>query len=263
MFATPSILDPYLLNTTGRVGYSILDGKAIRSPRINMGENTAFFICVGQSLFANTVNAQYVPTHASKIDQLSVFDGGCYNCVDPVIGPDGSTPIGGTFFGQLADKLITDGFYQRVVFLPCAVGGTLVSRWQPGGDLNHRLVAAGTRAYASNFNVTAYLYQQGEADNAAATPQANYQASLNYMISGERAAGRNAPWLIAKSTFAGGEVSAAIQAAQVAVRNGVDILAGADTDTLGVGVRHDGTHLTALGAMQAAALWATAIVAAL
>jgi hypothetical protein len=264
-----SAADPYLFPevSTSIGGNRTFAGKATRDPRLNAGETTGVFVIAGQSNSCNVAPSAYTPSNASKIDNISVYDGGTREATDPLLGCEdiivpGSGP--GNLFLRMADKLITAGTYQRVILMPVGTGGTTIAQWN--STLYHRLIVAGRRLSSVGLSITAYLWMQGENDNTAGTSQATYASGLSTLIGTPRAEGFNAPWLIGKCTYIGGTVSAGVQAAQVAAANGVDIFAGADTDTLtGTATNRiaDDTHLTSAGQDSAAALWRDAIVAAI
>jgi hypothetical protein len=166
----------------------------------------------------------------------------------------------------MADKLITDGKYTDVVVIPVGIGATLVHAWATDATLYQRLLVAARRAVAIGFPVTAILWMQGEIDAQNGTSQASYAADLASLIAIPRNAGFSAPWLIGKCTYNSGNVSSAVQAAQVAAVNGTTIFPGADTDTLtgtAVNRQADNTHLSDAGGVAAGNLWAAAIETAL
>lgn len=238
-------------------------GKTVSDPRLVSGDRTAVFVIAGQSNATNVAPDQYTPTNLAKIDNLSIYDGGTYQGKDPLIGCRNS---GGNLFTRMADKLITDDIYDRVVLIPIAISATKVSEWAADPSLYDRLSVAASRANAVGLTVTAYLWQQGESETTLGTSQAAYAADLATAIGRPRANGWDAPWILAKSTYINGATSSAVRAALAAAVNGTDIFAGPDTDTLaGTAVNRqvDDTHFTTAGAIAAAALWVTAIEAAL
>jgi hypothetical protein len=259
--------DPFLFKewTAGNPpgGNTRTTGKAIRDPRLVPGESTGVFIVAGQSNASNyTQGAAYVQANPGKIDVLSIYDGGTYAATEPLLGCEtyGGDQMRGNIFTQFADQLISAGKYQRVILIPIGIGGTPVNLWTtPFGD---RLMVAFKRAQAVGLNVTAVLWMQGEADSA--NSQAAYQADLLSVIAKPRAQGFNAPWFVGKCTYFLGVTTPAVRAAQAAVVNGIDIFAGADTDTLTAAYRYDNGHFNSTtGASAAATLWRNAVAAVL
>lgn len=265
MIQASSATDPYYIKpvSEGADNFASQYGGArtIRDPRLNAGEATGVFVVAGQSNCCNSVNALYTPTNESKIDNLNLYDGGTYAAADPLLGCfTGPAAVGGNVFLRVADKLITSGVFSRVILVPVGVGGSTISRWAAGGDLNSRTTVASIRVAAVGLPVTAFLWMQGESDHGIS--QAAYASYLASVIATPRSIGFNAPWLIGKCTLLSGAVDANVRAAQADALNGADIFAGADTDSLtglGVNRQSDDTHLNATGADAAATLWKNAI----
>lgn len=264
--ASGSLRDPFLLgrSSTATIINTNVTGKAIRDPRLVLGERTGVLVCVGQSNIGNTVNALYTVLNPTKVTNLNVADGGMYEASDPMLGCSSMGPglTNGSWIGRLADKLITANVFDRVILVPIARGGTVVADWATGA-LALNLKAAVARCQAQGYTISGFLWQQGENDTQAGTGQTAYYNALLAVIANSRGAGSSAPWFIGRSTYIYGTTSAAIQAACDAAVNGVDVFAGADTDTLDSSNRHDNLHFNATGANAAATLWATAIDAVL
>jgi hypothetical protein len=256
--------DPYVYRNDGsHIEYTNTTGRTRFDPRLASGERTAVFIVAGQSNGSNYVSGTgnlYTPASA-KVQNLLFSNGGIYDARDPMLGNDNT---GGSWLGRLGDKLITDGIYDRVIFIPVAVGGSSVVSWlPPTGKDSEYLYVAFRRAASVGLSVTAVLWQQGEADNANGMGSSAYADNLNAVIAGVRSEGWSAPWLLAKSTWYLGGPSVAIRAGVDAVVNNLDILPGPDTDTLNNTYRAiDQTHFLASGAVVASQLWAAAIQAA-
>lgn len=252
--------DPYLINNP-TFPNSDARSKTVRDPRLNAGESTAVIVIAGQSNTCNTVlgtGALYTPTNASKIDNLSLSDGGTYAAADPLLGCDST---GGSFMGRLADKLITAGVFQRVILAPVGVSATSITRWMVGGDLNSQIMVACRRLAAVGLTPTMFLWQQGETDNGV-MGRSTYSTNLLSVIGSPRAEGYNAPWLIGKSTFNGTTTDSNIRQACADVINGTDIFAGADTDTITSSTYRQtapSPHFNPTGADAQADLWKTAI----
>jgi hypothetical protein len=266
MFSASS-LDPYTFgeaSTNPQGGNRNTDSKSIRTPRLNAGESTGVFIIVGQSNCCNSVPSAYSPANASKIDNILIYNGGTYAGADPMLGCENISPgvLLGNWVTRFADKEITGGKYARVILMPIGIGGTTIAQWAPGGELNPRLLVAPKRLASVGLTVSAFIWMQGESNHG--TAQATYSAALTTVIGTPRASGFNAPWIIGKCTYITGTIDANVQAAQVAAPNGTTIFAGADTDTLTAASRQaDNTHFTDAGSDAAAALWVTAVNAAI
>ena len=256
--------DPYVyVNDGSHIEYRNIAGRTRFDPRLAIGERTAVFLVAGQSNGSNYVSgvdSHYTPV-SSKVQNMLFTDGGIYDARDPMLGNDNA---GGSWLGRLGDRLVSAGTYDRVIFIPVAVGGSSVLSWlPPSGKDSEYLYVAFRRAAAVGLDVTAVLWQQGEADNAYGMETSTYAGHLNAVIAGVRSEGWVAPWLLAKSTWYLGSPSAAIRDGIDAVINVDDILAGPDTDILDNTFRAvDQTHFLASGADAAAQLWSAAIQAA-
>lgn len=245
------------------IGFNGLDGRAQVSPRLVNGERTGVFILAGQSNSpgASYVDAAYTATKA-KNHNLNLYNGGMYASQDRLLG--GGFGNTGGYGARLADKLIDDGVFDRVILVPCAVGGTFIAEWASGAAYFQRLVVATRRCAALGLPVTAYVFHQGENDKNDGTSQTSYAASLSAMIEGVRDLGDvfQAPWFIGLCSYTGGTTGSGIRAAQASVVDGISIFSGADTDTLTGTTTYrqgDDLHLTADGADAAATLWKNAI----
>lgn len=223
------------------------------NPRLDPSERTGVFIVAGQSnAAAYGVGAAFVAAHPTKIDSISMFDGGVYKGQDPGANIDGT---GTSWLFRFADRLIWGGQFDHVIMVPIAMGSSSINDWEPGGVLSDFIPVAHRRCEALGMPVTALLWQQGESDGTMAT--ATYQAKLQSVIDNSRAEGFNAPWFVAKSTYVAGNAYPNVRNACAAIVNGIDVFAGPDTDTLtGTTYREPGlTHFNGNGCDHAAALW--------
>lgn len=243
-------------------------GRAARPTRIDPGENTKVFLVSGQSLASAWNGGSYIPTNTAKVDQINIEDGGCYAFADPPLGIDsgisGSPSATGTWMGRLGDELISGGHCDRVIFVPCAVGGTEIAKFRPGGLCYQRLLVASRRVAALGLTVNAVLFQQGEADNQLATTQAAYQASALAMREGLASEGFFYKWILAKSTVIAGVSYAPVRAAVDAMVDNSNIFLGPDFDGY-IGLTYrlaDNTHLSSTGLDVAGPAWKNAVVSA-
>lgn len=148
-----------------------------------------------------------------------------------------------TFMGQLADNLISDGtFPNGVILCETAIGGTLASEWSPSGQYHSVIVTALKRLRGASLPITAIILGQGETETFLSIPGSVWAANWTQTFQVIRNFGVTAPIFVAKETHNIGIVSPSVQAAQVAIRNGVDILAGPDADARGNDYRFDLTH---------------------
>lgn len=244
--------------------YANTSGRTSTSAALSPGEKTLVAIAMGQSLAANFGVSLYTPTNAAKVQNLHIPNNTLYRLVDPVLGASGTA---GSWLGRLGDKLINAGTYQRVIFIPVAVGGSSIWDWSPSGNFNQRLIAAVLRAKAFGWLETnpdvdfVVLAQLGEADGVAGTSTATFVQRALATQGTLTGRGFNVPWLFAKSTMVANVADADIRSAiDMLVDHGSNRFMGPDIDSLtGAGNRQDGTHLTDAGNDSAATLWKAAI----
>lgn len=249
--------DP-VLDLTGRVEVPV--GDLTR---------TAVIVFIGQSLSVNEVPTPYVPVNAN-IDQVNIYDGKLYKAKDPLLGINVSggpvTAQRGTWMMRMADKLISDGTYDRVIIVPMAVGNTKVGQWADPSQapyLFNKINVVGLRLRDAGLPCTAIMWGQGESDNIAGTSQASYAASLQKVIAEFNRAIPGCPILVAQESYYYGNTSPAILAAQASVVNNSTVFAGENVELIPPSGRYDNTHLNEAGAEQRATLAVAALKAAL
>jgi len=229
--------------------------------------DTGVFLVMGQSNAANHGSGSYAAReNVYSFDFLRLQ---AYRAEDPLPGASGS---GGCVWTRLGDRLIAEGLYRQVLFVPVAFGGTFAADWVPGGAMNVRTRLALSRlrnALGSHLlNFSAVLWQQGEAEaNHTQMPATEYQSLVHEIAADLRENGVFAPVFVALSTLCeGGEHPnknhAAIRAAQADLANAMNgFLRGPDTDTIGSNDRFDGCHLSEAGLQRCADLWFQTIAA--
>lgn len=250
--------DPYVMQSNSPLSNESYDYSGLTqvSPVFVGGESTCVIIGFGDSTISNTVNATYSPTNGSKVQSLSIGNGGVYLASDPQLGAPLTASSGSLLF-RLGDKLISNGTYARVIFCLIGLNSAKIADWATGGVLNYRIPIAAKRLAAVGLTPNFVLCQIGANDTVAGTSQAAYAASLQSAIDSFRAAGVSGPFLTALSTYTSGSTSSAIRAAQAGVTNtGASVYDGPDLDTITTD-RHDGTHFDATGRNSAADLWIT------
>lgn len=257
-----SVSDPFRLNdlrgtiSTTNNGYNAPAGRTVVNPTSLTGR-IKVLVLLGQS---NIVNSGQGGTHTlvntTKVHNLNIWDGGLYRAADPLLGGDGIYSCMGT---KLGDTLVTDNYADHVVLVPVAIGATTVAQWAAGGICNHRIGVAFRRIAAVGLTPTHVLWQQGESDQPSTTQNA-YTTSLNSVISTIQGF-TNAKIFVSKTSWLGGSVSAAVQAAQTASWNGTTVIQGPNTDSLDSSNRTANTDFTFNGMTAVAALWAPIIEA--
>jgi hypothetical protein len=260
IFSLTGAPDPYTMpetndpnNAWGRTSYRTL----VTPQGLQAGENTAVWLSLGQSTTANHDQVTYSATN-SKSQNFNTYDGAIYSGDSPLLGCSG---LSGNWMPRCSDKMLTAGMFQRVIMVPTAVGGTVISQWRPtGGAMWQRVLAAKARLDYRGLTPTFITWMQGESDQTYATSQASYSASFADIVSGLRSIGYNMPIFISQTTYNGSTSYAPVRAAQAAaVNNSAGIYAGPDTDSLSDPSYRFGAHWSATGSDAVASLWKTAI----
>jgi len=275
-----SMPDPFLMGENYRPdgwnnnrGYSDVNAKTMRLTPINAQERTLILITSGQSNMASVGPSSYTPTNASKIDNLNIYDGAIYASADPLLGQTYAPGYGvGSIPPRIADKLITNNKFDRVILVPVASGGSSIAMWVSGGPLYmrhcvamHRLAARGIVPRMSGVTF-ALVWGQGESDSG--TAQSTYQTQFGQIVTKLKncpnlSSQFNGRIFVTKQTMITNVVNATVQAAQAALVDNVSIFSGGDIDALtGATNRQvDGTHLNATGQANAATTIYDAMVA--
>ncbi len=245
-------------------GNGDVSGKTLVSSALVAGQNTAIMLSVGQSLSSNFSGTSYTATQPGS-QNWNLYDRKIYASADPLLTTQIQTSAGlgnGNYLSRLEDKLIVLGKFDRIILAAIADGGTTVADWAPGGKMNARLYNTVAALINQFGRITLIHYGQGEADNAAGTTQAAWQASFAQVVATIRAAGSTAKICVAVETYQSGVASATIRAAQMAVVNGSDIVQCADIDPPVIPNAErqaDQTHMNATGADHRATLDAAII----
>lgn len=189
---------------------------------------------------------------------LNLRNGVLTRARDPLRGANGQ---GGSVWTRLGDKVIAAGLYDRVIFVPAAIGATEIAEWVPGMPLHELILSAIRDAQKRGLTITHLLWHQGESDAFLKIGYADYQLRFRNMLRSIREQGVGAPVFVSVATRCGQyPVSEEIQGAQMnLVNHDAGIWAGPNTDDLDAGFRHDGCHFSTAGLDRAAGLWLDAI----
>lgn len=258
--------DPYILpELSGYApGWQNYGGRTLISP-LPIGGNTAVFMLFGDSTCSNVVNSLYTPTQSLN-QNFNVYNGGLYTTAEPLLGCNINTAnlSSGSYFSRVADSLISNSAFSRVVLVPFGVGGSLLADYAVGGGINGRIAAAYRRVQAAGLDAghVYWFFQCGANDKSAGTSQVSATASITSVVATIRTVSSANIFIPTHSNF-GLATSAAIQAAQAAVIDGVSIFSGGNIDSLAVSALNywDNTHFNATGAAAAATLATAAITA--
>ena len=183
----------------------------------------------------------------------------------PLIGNSGHW---GEPWTPLGDTLIEGGYFESVIFVPTAIGGSSIARWSAGGDLNLMLQRV-LFDVVPRLTITHVLWQQGETDFQLGTTAQAWQNGFADLVATLRHAQVNAPIFVAiasrcEKTGINWKPSNPITSAQRAVVDEArGIRTGVDADTLLVNEdRYDDCHLSASGIEKLVQGWANAITRA-
>ena len=206
----------------------------------------------GQSNAANSGETRY----RSRGNVYNFYRGKLYRARDPLLGATGR---GGSVWTRLGDRLVADGHYDAVVFVPLAVGNTAVASWTVDGELHAGILEAVREVQAQGLNITHLLWHQGESD--LNTPADAYRSMFQTMVASIRSEVVDAPIYVSVATrcHQQGPNKTVRQAQQSLIDPARNIYAGSDTDTLGASYRYDGCHFSTAGLERAAELWLRAL----
>lgn len=252
----------YTAHPAGAVFFPIernFDGRTQYSPALVEGQSTAVIVVLGQSNSANHCGGGHTGT--SPLNQnFNYVNGGLYRSVDPLLGTTGDYAC---FANFLADRLIANGRYDRVILATMGINATLATDWAADGIFAQNIRVMCRRLASVGLVPTMILYQQGESDNVEGTTAAVITPAIRSMVSVFREEGVPAPVFIAScSTWPGYSNNAEVRLGQAnALSTELGIFAGPDTDTIGPSGRDGGgVHFNATGSDQHAALWEAIIV---
>jgi hypothetical protein len=228
----------------------------IEIPCPGQTEGTAVLLLIGQSNAANTGGQRHASAHGDKV--LNYFSGKCFIAASPLLGASDKR---GDAWTLLGNKLVDSGLADRVILVSAAVGGTLISRWKAGGDLNRMLLEV-IDEVSPRLRITHVLWHQGEEDFLAATSQSDYSGMFHSMVESIRSRGIDAPVFPSIATkcgiHPGWNLENPVANAQRALADPrKNIYPGIDTDRLlGSDDRYDDCHLAASGQEKFADAWA-------
>lgn len=220
---------------------------------------TMVALVFGQSNAANNGKVPYTPHHASV---LNYYDGKLYTAKDPMLG---NTGAGGSVWTHLGDMLVDSGVYDKVIFIPIAVGGSSIDYWV-NGDGAKKLQKTLQQLAEQKVKVTHILWHQGETDNINNTSTAKYKEQLTVILKNLRQS-QSADFYVSLVSYHPGPVAKPL-GVDVVVRNGQQefinenkgVLLGPDTDTLIYAIhRYDGVHFSDFGMKEYAKLWFSAL----
>lgn len=249
-----------------KIGRVVSDDQKTAVPCPQQTDRTAVLLLLGQSNAGNHGGQRFELEHGNKV--VNFFNGQCFIAASPLLGSDG---IQGEYWTVLGNLLIESGAFDQVVLAPATLGGSTVSRWAPGGDLNPVMIDTVSELQRRNYAVTQTLWDQGEIDYVIGTSEAAYTRSFTLLVDSLRkvqvlsliylAVASKCLWKSSGglSFFSPNNPVARAQSALPDLMKGVR--AGVNTDALlDEFDRYDDCHFGSSGAQKVAKAWARLLV---
>jgi hypothetical protein len=160
-------------------------------------KDTAVILVIGQSLSAN----HHVQNFTTKYKQnvLNFYNGRCYTAASPLLG---ATSEYGEFTTLMGDMLLESKKYKNVILIPSGIGGSPISRWHKGSDLNDMVIGV-IEGLSRTYKITAIIWQQGESDYLSLTSTASYMNSFSSLAKSLLEKAPKAPIFISISSKCG------------------------------------------------------------
>ncbi len=216
------------------------------------GAGTAIVLALGQSNAANEPPAG--EAHIRSVPEVvNFFDGRCYAAEDPLLGSEGD---GNSIWTRVADLLVADHAYDRVVLATFAINATSIADWSETPFFRQRIARITADLRTRGLAPSHVLWFQGEADQLARTDADAYVARFDALLGAVRAQGLSAPIYLSLTSVCQSPPDPAIRGAQQRLLTRPGMRAGPDTDTIGYADRWDGCHFTPGGRAAVARLWA-------
>ena len=242
---------PIAMDTAGRL--LKYPGKT-EAPCPKQTPKTAVILIAGQSNAANSGAQRHKTRYPDRV--LNFVSGRCYVAASPLLGSNG---FAGEYWTLMADELIDEGAFDRVILAPVAVGGSDVAQWRKGGALNASMIPL-VQDLVTRYRVTHVLWHQGESDFALKTDPVRYKEQFQSFADTLRANDVDAPVFVSTATrcLPGWSDRNAIQMAQQELAaEAPRFRAGVDTDgLLAPQDRYDDCHMADSGEVKSAKAWA-------
>ncbi len=155
------------------------DDSALKSPTLPEKSQLHLYLLIGQSNMAGRGTIEAPDKIATPRVLKFTKENSWVPALDPLHFDKSVAGVGlGTTFGKVmaeADPQVTIGL------VPCAVGGTPLSRWQKDGDLYKQAVVR-IKAAMKDGTLKGVLWHQGESDSGSQTTAQNYGERLAQMV---------------------------------------------------------------------------------
>jgi hypothetical protein len=223
-------------------------------------KKTMIALTFGQSNAANRGQTPYTPHNLSV---LNYYEGKLYRAKDPLLGTTGP---GGSVWTHLGDLLIDSGLYNKIIFVPIAIGNTDIECWT-SGPCFQKLEKTLEQLDSLHIKLTHFFWHQGESDNLENTSKQKYKESLKIILQTLRKYHQPADFYISIASYHNGAITKPLgvdavirQAQKEFIRENRGVFFGPDTDQLIHTIhRYDGVHFSDFGMKAFAQLWLKAI----
>lgn len=203
--------------------------KKVEVPCPIQNDSTSVLLVLGQSNSANHGEKKSVSKYPTKV--LNYYMGKCYSAESPLLGASG---MEGEYLTLVGDELIKKGNLSNIILVNKSIGGSTISDWASGGELNSDLVAT-LNQLNLNYHVTHVVWHQGESDFASKTTFRKYYDSFQEIKLTLSQNNVNAPIFLVISTICGYDSTWIAQnpvaIAQKSLINKQDTFLGMDADS--------------------------------
>ena len=183
----PEIAEPVLLRYAWHMNPDINTVNALGFPMLPFERRVCrdVYLLIGQSNMAG--RGELAPTNRMSTTGIVKFDrkGRWVEAVEP-IHFDKSVAGAGLAASFAVEMERTSGGHE-IGLVPCAVGGTSLCRWMPGGDLHSNALVRCRAALAEGGVLKGILWHQGENDAENPKDTATYGERLAEMVKAFRA----------------------------------------------------------------------------
>jgi hypothetical protein len=164
----------------------------LTSKEIDISDNTGIFLTYGQSNSVNGGELEYVV----KNEVYQFILGNTFDYKDPSLGGNG---VGGSVWGMVGDKLIEQGFHDKVIFSNSGFGGKRIEELKDGGFLDFLIFNYATLIQKYG-RVDAILFHQGESNNSSEGIK-NYYSDFSEFISNLNGKGIDVPVYLSRASL--------------------------------------------------------------
>ncbi|MEQ7799526.1 sialate O-acetylesterase [Pedobacter sp. ASV1-7] len=231
--------------------------RKVLSDKNNIVNAPKVMVCLtfGQSNAGNYGNGKYT----CRNDVYNYYKGELYKAEEPLLGPDGG---GSSVWTRVADMLIDSGLYDKVVIVPCAIGGTSVKCWSEG-YCKDKLIKTLDYLRNDKIKLTHIFWDQGETDNVDNTSTNEYKGRLKEVIKIIRDMNFDAPFYTSISSYfpynnenLNGIDQGIVKAQEEVIKEVANVKRGPNTDSLNLAYyRADAVHFTEKGLDELAKKW--------